>query len=137
MSAICSLTICTLHRAPLFQDRAFAADCIDLLISRAKDVEIRLHAYCLMPDHLHLLISPSERKSIIDFVREFKSLSTRMSWPQGFKGKIWQEGFYDHFLRCEESVEVTARYIVDNPIRKGIVQEGEVYPHCGSLEYDL
>ena len=137
VSSICSVTICTRSRAPVFQHRAFAAGCIDLLVSHAKNGEVRLHAYCLMPDHLHLLISPSEQESIIDFVREFKAISTRMSWQHGFNGTIWQQGFHDHFLRRDEDVELAERYILGNPVRKGMVQNRHAYPYCGSPVYDL
>ena len=137
VSAVCSVTVCSLDRASVFQHGPLAAGCIDLLVSRARNRDIRLHAYCLMPDHLHLLIGPSEQESIVDFVRAFKGVSTRMSWRHGFNGRIWQPGFYDHFLRRDEDIEVAARYILGNPVRKGLVRDWHEYPYCGSLVYDL
>lgn len=101
------------------------------------DTGVRLYAYCLMTDHLHLLVSPAEGHSIIDFVREFKGVSTRMSWDHGLRGKIWQQGFFDHFLRRDEDLEVAVRYVLGNPVREGTVPDWHEYPYCGSLEYDL
>ena len=54
---------------------------------------------------------------------------TRLAWQHGHPGALWQRRFYDHFLRSEESVEATARYILSNPVRQGLVilDEVEVY----------
>jgi len=90
-----------------------------------------------MPDHVHLLISASERESIIEFVREIKSLSTKMAWQHGYSGTIWQRSFYDHFLRKDEDCKMVANYIVHNPVRAGIVQHWQNYPFSGSLVYEL
>jgi putative transposase len=136
VNAICSVTVCTLAHVPAFRDSVLAAACVDMLVAHAKKADVRLHAFCLMPDHLHLLISPSEQMSIIDFVRDIKNLSTRISWQHGFSGKIWQHGFYDHFLRRDEHVELAAQYILGNPVKAGIVREWMEYPFCRSLAYD-
>jgi len=90
-----------------------------------------------MPDHVHLLISASERESIIEFVGEIKSLSTKMAWQHGYSGTIWQRSFYDHFLRKDEDCKMVANYIVHNPVRAGIVEHWQNYPFSGSLVYEL
>jgi len=82
-------------------------------------------------------MSASETKGIIELVREIKSLSTRLAWQRGHKGAIWQRSFYDHFLRRDEDCMVTAKYIIGNPVRKGIVECWEDYPFSGSLVYKL
>jgi REP element-mobilizing transposase RayT len=41
---------------------------------------------------------------------------------------IWQEGYYDHALRSEESLPDVARYIVMNPVRAGLVKSIRDYP---------
>ena len=136
-TAVCLVTACTRDRAPFFRPGPLATACVDLLIERAQAGNVSLLAFCLMPDHLHLLVSPGNGTSIVTFVGEFKSLSTRIAWGYGVAGRIWQQGFYDHFLRREEDIEETVRYILANPVRRGIVEDWRAYPYCGSLVYDL
>ncbi|MCC7210600.1 MAG: hypothetical protein IT451_02000 [Candidatus Brocadia sp.] len=53
------------------------------------------------------------------------------------KGKFWQTSFYDHFLRKEEDVRDTVMYVLNNPVRKGLVAEWREYPYSGSFVYDV
>ena len=52
-------------------------------------------------------------------------------------GKVWQVSFWDRFLREEESLEEVVLYVLNNPVRKGLVKEWRDYPYSGSLELDL
>jgi len=45
---------------------------------------------------------------------------------------LWQEGYYEHVLRAEENVRSIARYIVENPVRAGLVAHAIDYPYLGS-----
>jgi putative transposase len=132
-TAICSLTICTLNRAPLFADHGLAGICRDVLAERAGECRVALLAYCIMPDHVHILASPTAT-SLIEFVRQVKSVSTRALWHKGVAGRIWQARFYDHFLRRDEDVETVRRYILANPMRKGLVATADEYPFSGAMQ---
>ena len=62
----------------------------------------RLIAYCLMPDHLHLLVQcGQERRNLAKFVGALKSYSSRVAGR-----KLWQRGFYEHVLRTDEQPRV-------------------------------
>src|SRR5438067_11446120 len=131
-TAICAITIVALDRQPAFHDFEFTAACADLLAERAATTGITVHAYCFMPDHLHLLLSPSGQTSISDFVRVFKSLSVRLAWRHGHQGKLWQESFYDHFLRKDEDFQRHIEYILNSPVRWGLVSEWQQDPFSGA-----
>ena len=45
----------------------------------------------------------------------------------------WQKDFYDHILKKHEDIAVQVRYILDNPIRKGLVSSWQGYPFKGSI----
>ena len=94
---------------------------------------IALLAYCLMPDHMHLLVQPEDGVDVVAFVRRVKSRTTRIYWSEGEAGRLWQRGFYDHVLRGDEDVLHTARYVLANPVRAGLVSEPTEYPFSGSL----
>ncbi len=136
-TAVCSVTLCTHERANLFAGTALAEACLATLRTHSKAKGVPVYAYCFMPDHLHLLIGPSQESSIMDFLRDFKSLCTRAAWEQGHVGRVWQPRFYDHFLRGEEDLRRVVEYLLGNPVRKGMVAEWRDYPYCGSLVFDL
>ena len=79
LGAICSITIAVLNRTPLFSHHTLTNDCISLLRSEAFTTGTTVHGYCFMPDHIHPLISPLPKVSLIGFVRAFKDRSTMMA----------------------------------------------------------
>jgi putative transposase len=92
-------------------------------------------AYCLMPDHLHLLLTPRLNGcSMLTFVDQFKGKSTKRSWPTGWSGKLWQQRYYDHVLMADEEFGAVAMYIVENPVRKGMVEDPEEYLWSGGID---
>lgn len=52
-------------------------------------------------------------------------------------GAKWQKDFYDHVIKKEESLIRNIKYILDNPVRKGIVTDWQEYPFKGAIGYDL
>ena len=132
---ICSVTIAVRGRQPVFADPGVAADAIGVLRSLAGARQVRIFAFCLMPDHVHLVLSPSESCSIITFVGQFKNLVLRSSWKHGVVGSFWQQGFWDHFLRADEDLRVAVEYVLANPVPAGLVEDGRRYPYSGSPEF--
>ena len=109
---ICSVTIAVKGRQPVFADPGVASDAIGVLRSLAAARQVPIFAFCLMPDHMHLVLSPSESCSIITFVGQFKNLVLRSSWKHGVAGSFWQQGFWDHFLRADEELSVAVEYVL-------------------------
>ena len=139
---ISSITICTNRRnnwnaIPPFKNRELTTACIEQLKNDAASYELPVFAYCFMPNHLHLVISPGVKKDIVKFVGEYKGRTTRTAWKFGIKGKLWQTSFYDHFLRKEEDIEKVVMYVLNNPVRKGLVSEWMEYHYSGSLVFEL
>ena len=73
-----------------------------------------MYAYCLMPDHLHLIaqLRPLERdqspsKDLLTVLAEFKSFTTRAGWKNGLSGKLWQHDQYDTVLRNGRAFDIT------------------------------
>lgn len=94
-------------------------------------------AWCLMPDHLHLLFN-SEGKEI-DVLKIIKNIKGRTSVILRKKynlEKVWQKSFYDRILRKEEMMEDVSLYILNNPVRKGIVKDWKGYPYSWSKYYE-
>ena len=89
--------------------------------------EYELLAYCLMPDHLHMLVKSSAGSTDLrGLVRAMKSFCTK-----SLRRQLWQRGFYEHVMRTGEDIRRTAEYIVNNPVRKGLAPRVEDYPWAG------
>lgn len=102
----------------------------ELVLNERDHGSIELLAACLMPDHLHALVSPRS-KNVIRWVDGFKSWSTRVAQRSRTQRILWQPGFHDRALRAGE-VNTTLKYILDNPVEAGLVDEGRFWPWVGS-----
>jgi REP element-mobilizing transposase RayT len=87
----------------------------------------RLHAFVVMPNHVHLLVTP-----LVALPKLTKSLkgitSKRANAMLGLTGTtFWQEESYDRLVRTEREFEKTRNYIELNPVRAGLVVEASEY----------
>ena len=132
------ITICTNNKQNYFLNPEIASIVKDELLFRNEArKEINLYCYCLMPDHLHLLLSLNEsyNKSLKNWICAFKRYTARIEHLMYFiKPPFWQRDFYEHIIRKHESLIQKATYIVNNPVRKGLVENWEDYPYCGFVD---
>jgi putative transposase len=126
------LTICCEKRVPLFADAERARLIVGAIRDCAEKTGFRLHAYCVMPDHVHVLAEGSSKDSDgATFVRRFQQKAGFLL-RDGKTARIWQRSYYDHILRSAEDCDTVAWYIWMNPVRKGIVQVAWEYEFSGS-----
>jgi putative transposase len=89
-----------------------------------------LHAFVVMPDHLHLLMTPTE--SVEKSVQLIKGgFSFRAKRELEWKGEIWQPGFTDHRIRDEEDWERHLEYIRSNPVEAKLAEDSIFYEYMG------
>ena len=81
--------------------------------------------------------SPRPPCDIVTFTGQFKNLAQREAWRLGVTGAFWQLSFWDHFLRGDERLELVIEYVLNNPVRSGLVARWRDYPFSGSLVFDL
>ncbi len=126
-----SITVTTKRRYPWFRlHMELPAAAVDLLACNAKDRGTLLYAWCIMPDHIHLLLRD---RDLVDFVRLLKGKLALLARRLEPDRALWQRSFYDHALRREETLSDVARYIWHNPVRAGLVMRAREYPWSGSL----
>ena len=79
----------------------------------------------LMPDHLHALISFSwkEGQGMNAVIRDWKRYTARVF------GVRWQRDYFDHRIRSEAGHQSTWFYIQENPVRAGLVEHSDCWPH--------
>ena len=130
------LTLCAADKKPLFKDAEIARFIIDEMELRRNRDEIILFCFCIMPDHVHMLLSLSKgyQKRLINWVSAFKRYSAKIIRKSYGVEQLWQKNFYDHVIRKEESLIKVAEYIVNNPVRKDIVREWKEYPYSRIID---
>ena len=126
------VTFCTLDRRETFADIALGQRAVRRFRRTCRHWKFAILAYCVMPDHAHLLVEGTSDSS--DFCRLIKSAkqSSGQSYAAAAKQPLWQEGYYDRVLRPDEDPKKIARYIVENPVRAGLVRSPLDYPLSGS-----
>jgi putative transposase len=127
------ITMCTANRPKFFTTSKICNWFLTVLRRDIATHSFAVHAYCLMPDHAHLLLEGLESKS--DLLQLVKAVKTKTSTPFAKKTghPLWQKKFYDHILRQNDSPDDVAWYIWMNPVRAGICSRPEEYPFLGSL----
>jgi REP element-mobilizing transposase RayT len=132
-----SITIGTSPRAPVFSDVPFGLACVTLLREVRDKQGLLVYAYCLMPDHVHLLAAMTSSEPITSAVKSWKSLCYRERHRLGNPARFWQRSFFDRALRDDANLLEVAMYVLGNPVREGLVEDFHDYPLCGSLEFEL
>jgi len=126
----------THERQKLLDLTGLASEVCRILQAEAVHTHTDLFAFCVMPDHVHILLRPNGSDPI-QYVQTVKGKTTRAYWKLGGVGKLWQRGFYDHILRSEESLFRIAQYILVNPVRAGLTDVLGAYPFCGSTVFKI
>ncbi len=107
---------------------------IDTLREEQDRQNFLIFVYCLMPDHIHFLLSPQrDGLSVLKFTEQYKGKTTNRSWKLGWSGKLWQQRYYDHIIRSSESLIEISKYILNNPVRKEIVEVAEDWQWGGHM----
>jgi len=127
------ITFCCHQRQHVFRDARQAASLVQDLNSHSARNSFWVHAYCVMPDHVHLLLQGCAAGSnLAAFLRSFKQ-STAQKYLAKTGQRLWQKRFYDYILRPRDSADCVAWYIWLNPVRKGLCARSEEYPLSGSF----
>jgi len=133
-SRIYFITICAYQKQKLLINDNLCKMIIDNLKKEGNRQNCVVFTFCLMPDHLHFLISPLRNGiSILTFCEQYKGKTTNLSWKTGWKGKLWQPRHYDHIIRRDESLSAIDEYILDNPVRERLVERAEEWQWSGYI----
>ena len=125
------LTVCTKNKKPFL-----ANEPVHKLLREAWTIADSwlVGRYILMPDHLHLFCSPTMNipVSLTRWVSFWKSHASR-HWPNPDHSPVWQTNYWDTQLRKEESYSAKWQYMLENPVRAGLVEQASDWPHQGEL----
>jgi len=104
------------------KDSDFAA-LISLLEDAREKYAVKVYAYCLMPDHFHLLVKPETAGELSKWMQwTMTSHVRRYHQHYGTSGHIWQGRFKCFIVKEDEHLLAVTRYIESNPVRSGLVK---------------
>ena len=111
----------------IFDSDADRREYLGLLAEQGERFGLRFLAYCLMSNHVHLVVVPAEQDSLARGIGEAHRLYTRMvNFRQGVRGYLFQGRF--HSCPLDEPHLVSAvRYVERNPVRAGLVHRAWEY----------
>lgn len=88
----------------------------------------RLHAFVVMPDHVHLVVTANDTR-MSRVMQLIKGRFARMCNARaGAKGPIWQSRYHEVTLRSERATCEAMRYVVENPVAAGLSDSPESFP---------
>jgi len=101
---------------------------LELLRRYCQKEEVEIWCYCLMDNHLHLIVVPRKIESLAKAIGEtHKKYTWTINIRENWKGHLWQGRFLSYPMD-ESYLYLAVRYIERNPIRAGIVKRAEDYP---------
>ena len=115
------------RRQPVFFCDSDYAAYIDLMAEWCKKYGVEIWAYCLMPNHIHLIATPKTKDGLCRAIGEAHRRYTRMiNFRKKWRGYLWQ-GRFASFSMDDTYMFRASRYIEMNPVRAGIVRRAERY----------
>jgi putative transposase len=127
------LTFCCSERRRCFLESDFNQYFVEKLREQTAVHQFATPAYCLMPDHVHLLVEAlAVSSNLAPFVKAFKQ-ATGFEYERRTGKRLWQRYYYDHVLRPKDDPNLVAWYIWLNPVRTRLCDEPREHPFVGSL----
>ncbi len=146
------ITLVINKRMSVFLNSETARKAIQAIEFYQKNLFFKILGYVIMPDHIHLIVWPEGKKTLEEFVRDFKKYLAQeilhrvtslektkilLERPQkrNHRFQIWQKGYYDFNIYNQETLNEKLSYMHNNPVRKRLVENPEDYPYSSCRDY--
>ena len=154
------ITISLVGWIDLFTDKTYCDIVLDSLRYCRKVKGLVIHAWCIMPSHLHLIVSRNGEESLSGIVRDFKKFTSKaiinkiektednrkekllqtfkkaaIPLNRIFNYKVWQDGNHPVELDTNRMLDQRLSYLHNNPVEKGFVSGAEDYSYSSAIDY--
>jgi putative transposase len=120
-------------RNNIFRDELDYADFKRHLLRVAEAYGWRLHAYCLLPNHYHLIIEATSRNLSIGMQRLNGRYAQRFNQRYDRVGHVFQNRFGSYVIETEEHFLRSLAYVAANPVKAGLCERIEDWPWRAGL----
>jgi putative transposase len=120
------ITFSCFQRQPLLHTEA-TKDTVQQILEQTRSQQgLRIAAYVLMPEHVHLLTNEPATDTLATFLQIFKQQTSRELKPPNQK-QFWQRRYYDFNVSSPEKFTEKIQYTHSNPVKRGLVSKPEDY----------
>ncbi|MHB8542016.1 MAG: transposase [Candidatus Acidiferrales bacterium] len=96
--------------------RDAAAGSVANVLRHFDGARYRLAAWCVMPNHVHVIFQPLNGHKLADILHTWKSYSAKSVNRQlGLSGRLWQREYYDRLIRDQRELACAIAYVAENP----------------------
>jgi putative transposase len=131
------ITVCCMNRKPLMAGLSAAqAVCREFHVL-AKNPSSKILAWVVMPDHLHYLLELTDQPlhQVCGRIHYYLAKAVNRSLKR-CGARVWQGAYFDHAIRKDENYLSAIRYMLNNPVRAGLVDRIEDYPFWNIVGWD-
>jgi REP element-mobilizing transposase RayT len=116
------LGVCWLRRPDI-------ADLVERALLHFDHERYRLLAWCVMPNHVHVIVEIARQHSLTDIVGSWKSFTSKQAnFRLQRKGRTWHPDYFDRFMRDEDQLCRTISYVENNPVKASFVSTPTEWP---------
>lgn len=127
------ITVCTEPRRSILANTEIH-DSFKKFAERATEYKVLVGRYVIMPDHVHFFAAFSPNSpSLSMWMKSWKNALSKTLRQMGIPAQHWEKDFFDHVMRSAESYEEKWNYVLQNPVRAGLVQRAEDWPYQGEI----
>lgn len=123
------LRLLDVGRGKCFLRQPRVASVVEDVILRSHGISYELHAWAVMPNHVHILVTLMEGRILGEAIKVLKGVAAReANVLLERSGTFWFRDYYDRYMRDEDHFSQTHQYIDYNPVKAGLCQEPEDWP---------
>ncbi len=126
----------------VFQTRAQLVSYLDQFDRLARRYRVRIHAFCLMSNHVHFVLEPRAKWGISQVMQHLQSHYARgVHQAMGVNGHMWRNHFHCKPIKSSSQYRATLLYVEQNPTAAGIAKKAHLYDyssapaHCANLTH--
>ena len=126
------VTFSTWQRRRLFVVDSYARLFLKTIYAYRRQRKFQLHAFVLMPEHVHLLLTPSDQVTLERSIQFIKGGYSHAFGVEFGAREVWQRGFTDHRIRDADDFVRHRDYIHQNPVKRRLVENAMEYRYCSA-----
>ena len=122
------ITTATFDRRPIFEISRVAELFVDTLLHYRRLGHYKLHAYVVMPDHVHLVLTPQS----ITLAQAVGLIKGGFSHRFDTSLPVWEDSFTAYSIANNHDLEVVRAHLHQLPVRAELASAAELYPHSSA-----
>ena len=117
----------------VFHNRAQLVSYLDHFDRLARRYRVRVHAFCLMSNHVHFLLEPLTKWGISHVMQHLQSRYARkVHQAKGLTGHLWRNHFHAKLIQSASQYRATLLYIEQNPTAAGVARRAHLYDYSSA-----